>query len=410
MDESASKRITKARAQLILRKPFFGFLSLRLEPKEMKAEDMPMPTMGTDGERLYYVPEFVNEQSDEHLQSIVCHECLHAALAHIWRRGEREPLRWNLAIDGAVNYQLQEQGFPLPPGLVMLPEAEKLSAEELYARIRQEEQKFSISGAGGETRQIEGDAWDDHSQHGKADSGDNGDGEGGGASREMESMGKALAEAEKRARELESKWKEWVSQARQIAKSQGTGLGSLEQQIDELLEPRLPWKELLRNFVLSTAKSNYRLIPPNRKHIWRGLYLPSIYGEEVEIAFAVDTSGSMSDEEVKEGLSEVKAICDQFEGYTIHLYQCDYGIQEYRELTAYNFDFPDKIKGRGGTSFVPVFEDIAEKNLNPACLIFFTDLLGDFPDMPPQYPVIWLATTEQEVPFGEIIRYENLEK
>jgi len=406
MDEQAAKKITRARAQLILRKPFFGYLAIHLEPKEVPTEAMRCPTMGTDGEKLYYVAEFVNQQSDELLQSIICHECLHCAFGHCWRIGDRDPLRWNLATDGAVNYQLQEQGFQLPEGVVILPEAENLSAEELYLRIRQEEQKFTVSGAGGESRDIEGKSSDDHSQWGKTGNGD--EGKNGGSSKEMQDIGNGLARAEHSAREMQDRWKEWASQARQLAKSQGAGIGSLEQQIDELLEPKLPWRELLRNFMLSAAKSNYRLMPPNRKHLWRGLYLPSSFGTEIEIVFAIDTSGSMSDEEVIEGLSEVKSICDMFENYTIHLYQADYGIQEYKELTAYNFDFPDKIKGRGGTSFCHVFEDIKEKNINPACIIYFTDLMGDFPDQSPQYPVIWLATSEHDVPFGEVIRYEKL--
>jgi predicted metal-dependent peptidase len=260
--------------------------------------------------------------------------------------------------------------------------------------------------SGGSQAQVEGEVKgevkDDHSQWGKA--GGNGDT----GSKELEEWGKSLANAQRRVEELADKWKHWVSQARQIAKSQGVGMGSLESEIDELLEPKLPWRELLRNFILASTKSNYRICPPNRRHIWRGLYLPSIYGEDIEVGFAIDTSGSMSDEDIKEGLSEVKSICEQFESYTVHLFQCDYGIQEYRELTAYDFDFPDKIKGRGGTSFVPVFEDIAERNITLACLVYVTDGYGTFPEIPPEYPVIWLTHSKDvEFPFGEVIYLDN---
>ena len=419
MDEQALKAITRARAQLVLHKQFFGYLALHLDPKEVKGEDMMCPTMGTDGRFLYYAPEYVNSHDSSELESIVAHEVLHCALCHLFRKGDREPLRWNIAADAVVNHHLTQQGFALPANVIMIPEAATLSAEELYARIKHEEQECYFSGAEGD-RAIEGEVCDDHSQWGKGKvGGDEGEGEDndsegsgngdGESSDEMKGIAHGLAEAERMAKQLEDKWKDWASQARQAAKLQGKGMGGLEETLDELFEPKLPWKELLRRFILATTKSNYRLMPPNKKHLYRGLYLPSLYGEEVEVGFAIDTSSSMSDKEVKEGLSEVKGICDQFESYHIHLWQCDYGVQEYLELSPYNFDFPDKIKGRGGTSFVPVFEDIIEKYLNISCLIFVTDGYGTFPDTPPEYPVIWLTRSKDvEWPFGEVIYLDEL--
>ena len=290
--------------------------------------------------------------------------------------------------DAVVNFHLEQQGFNLPDGVIKIPEAANLSTEEMYLKIKNVES-------------IVGKVIDDHGSWGKPigkgkaggeskDKGDSSDG----SSKEMTDIATQLAAAEREAKALEEKWKQLTAQARQIEKSQGRGMGSLEELIDDLIEPRLSWKEILRNMITSAVKNDYRIIPPNKKHLWRGIYLPSIYGEEIEIGYAVDTSGSMSTGEVKEGLSELKGICDSFQGYKIHIWQCDDGIQQYAELTPYNFDFPKKIRGRGGTSFCPVFEDIDKKGIRLGCLVYFTDGWGTIPTTRPYYPVVWLISNE----------------
>lgn len=410
MSIEAERKITKARAQLLLRKPFFGYLSTYLIPIESNA--MLMPTMGTDGRNLYYDLDFVEKCSNEELQTIICHEVLHAALGHIWRKGDRNDLvllpdgtpilKWNIATDAVVNWHLQQQGFNLPQKTIQMPEAAKLSAEELYAKIKPKKQ-ITI-----------GVLLDDHGNWGKKLEEGKGR-KGKGASK---GIAKDFAAAEKAAKQLEEKWKQLTAQARQIEKSQGRGMGSLEESIDDLIEPRLSWRELLRNAIISIVKNDYRIIPPNKKHLWRGMYLPSTYGEEIEIAYAIDTSGSMDTEEVREGLSELKGVCDSFQGYKIHFFQCDDGIQQYKELTSYNFEFPKKIRGRGGTSFVPVFEEIDKRGIRPGILVYFTDGYGTAPTTKPGYSVIWLLT-EQGVDegsgywrsmerVGTIIRYERM--
>ena len=398
MSIESERKIVRTRAQLLLKKPFFGYLSTCLLIRESK--NMAMPTMGTDGKYLYYDDDFVNKCIAGELETIICHEILHLALGHTWRKGNRNDivilpdgtpiLKWNVVCDAVVNYHLSEQRFKLPKGVVRIPEAETSSAEELYA-------KWKCS------KEVTINLFDDHSSWGKRgkEGEGKGKGEGGGAEGEAEgtvSMGESL----------EEKWKGLVVQARQIEKSQGRGMGSLEELIDDLIEPKLSWKELLRNAIISSVKNDYRIIPPNKKHLWRGMYLPSTYGEEIEIAYAVDTSGSMSTEEVKEGLSELKGICDSFQSYKIHFFQCDDGIQQYKEMSSYNFEFPRKIRGRGGTSFRPVFRYIVEKNLPISCLVYWTDGYGDYPTVRPNYPVVWILTaegSEKKPPFGHVIKY-----
>lgn len=392
MSTEVERKIVKARVQLLLHKPFFGFLSTYLDPVEVS--NMIMPTMGVDGKHLFYDKNFVEKATNTEIQTIIAHEILHLALGHIWRKGSRNEmvllpngtpiLKWNIATDAIVNYHLTQQGFNLPENTVQMREAENLSAEELYSKIKPEQMSVSMS------------IMDDHDSWNKAGEKGKGKGKGEGEGKEGigDDAGEAFKELEKKAKELESKWKQLTAQARQIQKTQGKGMGSLEELIDDLIEPSVSWREVLRNAVISVVKNDYRIIPPNKKHLWRGMYLPSTFGEEIEIAYFIDTSGSMSTEEVKEGLSELKGVCDSFPSYKIHFYQGDYSIQEYKEITSYNFDFPKKIRGRGGTSFIPVFKDIDERGIRPSILILFTDGWGDIPKSRPPYVVMWLITEE----------------
>lgn len=401
MDEEVRRKITRARAQLIMHKSFWGYLACYLEPVEDR--NLLIKTAGVDGKYLYYDPDYIRELDMEYLQGLIGHEVYHAGFGHIWRRGARDPIRWNIAADIVANTHLLAEGFKLPPGGVMenasrddIEEVRKLSVEEAYEKIEVKvakggkgKGKGDISLPGGDAA-LDGDLLDDHDVWDRA--GDE----------------KGELEKSQAKKELAQKWREYVSRARQIVKSQGKGMGSMDEMVDELLEPRLPWQELLRNFVLSTIRSDYRLIPPAKKHIWRGIYLPSTYGETIEIAVAIDTSGSMSDEEVIGAVSEVCGICEQFQDYTIHYYQCDYGLQLYEEIRPYT-EIPKKIRGRGGTSFVPVFRDIAEKGLNISCLVYFTDLMGDFPEQTPiEYSVLWIASGgKEEAPFGTVVKYNR---
>lgn len=410
MDEEIRRKITRARAQLIMHKSFWGYLACYLEAKE--DSNLPMKSMGTDGVNLYYDPDFVRNLDMEQLQGVLAHEVYHAGFGHIWRRGAREPIRWNIAADVVANVHLLDEGFKLPPGGLMvnvprpeLEEARKLSVEEAYGKIlpppvgpggKPGKGKGTISLPSGDTS-LAGELLDDHDVWDKA----------GGE------KGKLEESATKK--ELEQRWREYVSRARQIVKSQGKGMGSLDELVDELLEPRMNWREYLRNFMLSSVMSDYQLTPPNKRHLWRGIYLPSIKkADEVEVIFTVDTSGSMSTEEIRDGLSELKGILEQFESFRIWYVECDWDIQRITELTpyTYNLDEIKKVKGRGGTRFpvASIVEKIQNENGgNPSAIIYFTDGYGDTEGSEPACPVIWLVCKRDDFKpaFGNVVKYER---
>lgn len=410
---SVEKLITKARINILLQNPFFGFLALHLEPKETEE----IPTMGTNGLSLSYNPKYVlklaSDPSMKCVETAILHELYHIAFGHLWRRGTRDAARWNIAADAVVNEDLAQRGRYIPPDWVRIEGVKDKSVEEVYRNIQVVEIPVDGDGAeaDSEERTSKGEKNSGNGDRGKTSFKTNDGSRSSGRVEQDHSQwgkdnnGKKMTEAEQK--NLAESWKARVSQARQLAKQQGQGLGHFEELIDELLEPKLNWIEFIKNFVLSAAKTDYRIVPPSKRYMHMGIFMPSLYGEKFEIGFAIDTSGSMSTEDIIKGLSEVKGVCELFADWVIHLYQADYGVQEYKQLTPLDFDFPKQIRGRGGTSFVPVFDDIAKNGIEISCLIYFTDLMGDFPQVAPPYPVLWLATNNRQAPFGVTVKYEK---
>ncbi|MBU1067600.1 hypothetical protein KKE60_07410, partial [Patescibacteria group bacterium] len=230
---------------------------------------------------------------------------------------------------------------------------------------------------------------------------------------ELEVEAKLAEQAEPQGASSEQVWKQRVAQAANQARMQGKLPGHLATLVEEVLYPTVDWRDLLRDFVQTAAKNDYRLMPPNKRYLWWPMYLPSLKGEHLEIAIAIDTSGSIWNKLLAKFYSEVRGIALEYESWVIHLFLCDAQMHDYRAISSEDEDedWPKEMKGRGGTSFVPVFEAIEEKGLWPSCLVYLTDLAGIFPQGAPDYPVIWLTTRpEADVPFGDKIHMEETRK
>lgn len=407
------RRITRARARLLVHLPFWGHLALNLEPKDMPG-DLAMGTMATDGTRLFYDSEGkMCEWTDEQLMGAVVHEVGHCAFGHIWRKENREQFKWNLATDFAINWLItQEQVLELPPGCLVDKQFANMSAEEIYSKIQV--QKMEISGASLDDPDIwknttegkgsgEGDDKDEKDDENE-DGGGSGDKEddkqdGGGAQDKFKSAAQQ--------QQNEQYWKDKIVQAAQAAKMQGKLPSHLAYLVESLLEPKLDWKELLREYIVASVRNDYKIMPPNKRFIWMPLYLPSLQGEHIELVAAIDTSGSISNALAQQFISEIKGIAAQFSSYVIHYIQCDAKVQSYQELTIEDQDdWPLEVHGRGGTSFIPVFEKVEELGITPPILVYLTDLMGSFPEEP-NYPVLWVSSCDGHIPFGDKILIEG---
>ncbi len=354
-----NRRVIRAKIQLMIFKPFYGSLIARLQLKEHDNS-----LFATDGKSILVPKEFI--LTDEELEAVLAHETWHCALLHLFRRQKREPIRWNIAADFATNSLLQQDGFILPKGSLIDQKYYNLSAEKIYDILP----KDIVKQIKVQLDLIEGG------------SGEEGDSE-----------------------ELEQEWKEAISDA--IQKNKGNLPAGMEELISEILYPKLSWQEILYKYLQSSKGQNdFTAYPFDRRHIYREIYLPSLCGEMIEVCCAIDTSGSMSREELTKCFSEVRGICSMFGEYKIYFFQCDCALTEELEITSES-DIPNIAKGRGGTSFVPVFKRIEEMELEYLPLIYFTDLEGEFPKIK-RNDVYWVTENENHpVPFGEIIKIED---
>jgi predicted metal-dependent peptidase len=201
-----------------------------------------------------------------------------------------------------------------------------------------------------------------------------------------------------------------ILQAAEFAKQAGKLPGSVEDIINRIKNPIIPWKQQLRNFMQQAARDDYSWKRPNRHYMPMGIYIPGVYSETIRsIVMAVDTSGSISDEDLQDAAREAYGIaCAVRTQFTI--IQCDAQIQDVKQIKHPADCDKIEVHGRGGTSFAPVFDHVRSMRPRPQLLIYFTDLQPDrFPERSrgPGCPLLWIATTDIIPPYGAVIRYRK---
>ena len=191
----------------------------------------------------------------------------------------------------------------------------------------------------------------------------------------------------------------------------GTLPGHVETIVKSMLRPSFDWRTMLARFVTSCYGGGRRWLPPSRRHVHRGLYLPSTRQERIKAVVAIDTSGSTAND-LQAFFSELCGLLRSFGGYTMTALQCDYAIQSVRTFSSDDGPLPPdiewKARGFGGTSFVPVFRYVeSHQELEPDLLVFFTDGYGDAPRQAPPYPVLWVLTSNGKppAPWGAVARF-----
>ena len=391
----ASECFAKARAALLVGSPFWGVLSLRLAP----VADPSVATMQTDGVAIRYNPDFVTALSRAVLRSVIAHETMHCAALHHTRRGGRDPRRWNIACDYAINPLLVEAGFEMPEGALLDPAYAGLSAEDIYARLPEDD--AGETGDRGEDQK--GD--DPGGMGGVDDPPPGGADDAAPASQQATPPGHAASRspaAAELARQEET-WSIAVAQAEATARAMGLGAGDAARAIRDQVAPKVDWRDVLRRYLAAAARSDYAWTPPNRRHITRGLYLPSLRSETLgPVVVAVDTSGSIDDATLAGFASEITAIMETAAPEAIHVLYCDDAIAG--SETYHPGDVIDlSPRGGGGTAFRPVFDWIAGADIQPVCAIYLTDLDGRDFGAAPDYPVLWVSTGLRNAPFGEVI-------
>ena len=397
IETPTSLRIQKARTALVLDHPFFGSLLFRLKSSECRS----IPTMATDGVSLFYNPDFVETLNAATLAGTLAHEVMHPALHHHVRRSGRDPKRWNIACDYAINPLLVDAGLSLPEGVLLDNRFRAMSAEQIYNLLDSDAAQGASGGddgneSGGEGRDAEQPLAGGENEVSAPVT------EGG--------IGQVLdapaPDEESSTVTVEEEVREWdiaVSQATTVARQAGKVPAGLNRTLEGAAEAAVDWRELLRRLWSETTPADYSWMRPNRRHLWTGLYLPGVVREGVgEVAIAVDCSGSVGARQLRLFEAEVRSILEGQRPERVYVLYFDTVVQKVETYEAGQRIDLNPVGG-GGTEFGPCFEWLEERGIRPQSLVFLTDLYGSFPPSGPAYPVLWASTGSQKAPFGEVI-------
>jgi len=410
------RRVIAARTVLLLdsRTCFFGSLSLRLR----LVEDGSAETAWTDGVSIGYNPQYVDGLSQAELIGLVAHEVLHVSNLHPWRRGGREPVRFNEAADYAINSILRDSGFSLPEGALLDSEYTGKSAEWIFDRLGSQEPEAPEPEAepeaegepedGGEDGDGDGDGDEDgEPESGSEASEDGAEGEPESGSGEPDKPSQAGEVRDAPQDEGEPSAEDWKQAVREAAMVAGELGGELERNVERAVESHVDWRSILRRFVTETSKADYTWTRPNTSYVYGGMYLPSLRSQSMApIVIAIDTSGSIDTVALGKFSAEIEDMISEVQPSKVHIFSVDTEVKSHETFEAGEaLDFTPK--GGGGTDFRPLFSAVEELEEPPCCVIYFTDLYGPFPSSEPEVPTLWACTSREVAPFGETVRLED---
>lgn len=354
----AARAIRKALLELSVHAPFFATLAL-FAPVEL---DEGIETAATDGRKILVSSSFFAGLRPSERRGVVAHEVLHAALLHLSRRGSRAMARWNVAADIVTNGIVRRQGWAeLPEGALVEPTMEDLAVEEVYERLPE----CATAGRLADLR----------------------DDDGPGASR--------------RVREAERFWGHARASAAMLAPP-GATAGGLERELSRLGVGRVDWRAELARFVTSTRDDFGEI---DRRFVHRGLYLEVLESEGLLVDVAIDTSGSIGARLLADFLAELSALVGMFPRSRGRLFFFDSALAGPFPLAT----APPRVRGGGGTSFVPFFERLREDEgpQRATAAVILTDGCGVFPEVAPEVPILWVVppggAPASAFPFGRVV-------
>lgn len=349
-------KLITARVGLLLKHPFFGNLATRLTL--IDATDW-CSTLATDGRRFYYNNDFVNRLTPKECEFGFAHEVLHNVFDHMGRRENRDPVLSNIAADYAVNQILKDENIGQAPSWMQIYQDNKYrgkSYEAIYDELYEKADKIDIGGLG--------ELLDEHLDDSEVEI------IGGGCKEGKGQRPQLTAEERKQIRD---EIKEAMVSA---AQSAGKLPAGVERVIKDFTEPKMDWRHLLRQQIQSIIKNDFSFSRPNRKSQMSGAILPGMLNQEtIDVCAAIDMSGSISNKQAQDFISEVKGIMDEYQDFNLKLWCFDTEVYNLAEFTGDNAaDIADyQVKGGGGTMFEANWEFMKNEGIEPKKFIMFTD-------------------------------------
>jgi predicted metal-dependent peptidase len=401
MNLTAEERITKARSKIMRDERFTAISPILMVGSWQVVDDI--PTAATNGRDVFYGRKFVNQCDDRLLRFVVLHEYFHVMLMHMttWAKLDKDDAQLsNIAKDMVINNMLKAmdpggQFITIWENAYCDPQYDGLDTGEVYKRLKQQAQSKPQGGGGKGDNGPKGQQFDQH-QPAAGDGDGEGDGEGDGPAPLTQ------AEAEEVAKAVDNA----LRQGALIAGKTGAGMS---RDIEALLEPVVPWQDVLRDWLTNTAKGGdlSTWARPARRWLGQDLYLPSRYTEAVDrIVIGIDTSGSINDEQLRRALSEVAAACEAVSPQMVDVIYWDWAVaahESYEGERVQDIVKATKPKGGGGTDVRALFNFIDQRGLNPNAVIVFTDGYTPWPaDL--KHPTLWCISTKGlRAPVGETL-------
>lgn len=341
---------------------FFSSVSMNLEHKF----STDIPTAVTNGKSILYNPDFFMGLNAEERVGLICHEAAHVAFMHMFRRGDRDHKMWNYAADYVINILLIDSGFKLPACGLYDEKFRDWSSDQVYEYLESNAIEIPMNYVCDLTEPTEG-----MPEH------------------ELEVLEQEITNIV-------------------IAASQRTQMGGgkvpaeIARELDNLINPKLNWKELLFRFVDSKIKEDSTWKRPNHKYLPE-FYLPSKQSDKINnLTVAIDTSGSINQELLTEMLSEIQYINEVLKPDNLTIIDCDYMIHNVYHVTNNDSILELKFSGGGGTRFGPVIDYCKDHETN--LLLYFTDLDGPQITEEQSYPILWVCNSDHPpAPTGETI-------
>lgn len=393
---SAEEKLRHARYSLNSENPFFGYLTMHLDIEEaegeaaqfLEAEDTPF-TIRSD-EKVFYNEEKVMDLNDAEIQGALAHMVMHLATSSFDRRNEREPGAWDIATDVKINSLMKQNGMATPNSpftpenedyidlSFLLPDdSDEDSLEIRDLSNRNAEQVYDIINDKGDPDKMQAaveETFDNHEESEEDDS---------------TAAGEDQADADE--------WANRMSKAKSHAeqKQQGDEPSGIDRYIDEVLQPQIDWKTILQQYMTRLTNHDYSWNRPNKKYRAHGHYLPRMKSESVNVTVLLDTSGSISDEELALFVSEISSMVNGFEFVNLDVVQHTTDVYKHERFSGSSIS-REQLKNMdlksGGTNHVPAFNYVRENNLDPDVIVSLTDMASSFPDRSEvQAPVIWLV-------------------
>lgn len=362
-------KMTKAKVQLILDFPFYASLVLNMQ----FIEDNSIPTACTDGKCIKYNSKFMDSLTLAEVQGVLVHEVLHIVNLHHLRRGNRDNFKFNIAADYAINDIIIKSNTVLPSDALYNSKYSNKSAEEIYSQLSDNDVESIKKQLGAQGIPSTGEFED------------------GDQSTESE-----IEEETQRVKMM-------VSVAAQAAKQRGKLPAGLDRIVDDLIAPKVNWREVLARFITEKSTSDYTWLKPNRRYM--PVFLPTLDNADTisTIVLIVDTSGSIDQTQLNEFAAEIDCIKDMISKEVLVIY-VDTKVNSIQSFEP-NDELKLTPKGGGGTSFRPGFNYVEKYGIETNCIIYFTDgYCNDYPDAP-QAEVLWAVYNNKNFTpnFGETI-------